>query len=311
MLENKIEISGLSKSFGAIKALDNISLTLEGSGPFGIVGPDGAGKTTFMRILSAVMTFKGKISVLGAEYPKDSNNAKRFIGYMPQVFGLYKDLSVKENLIFFAELFGMKQPDIDNRMPELLEFSNLTSFIDRPAGKLSGGMKQKLALCACLIHEPKLLILDEPGAGVDPVSRREFWNIIGNLVQKGIMVVVSTTYMDEAQKCQRVVYLRDGCIHADGTVSEILSGYPLNLFSFSSQNLHDLKDRIMETRSFRSVNFFGNEIHASTELRKDEVKEKIAGILTSKFDDLSWDEINPGLEDVFVYLGDKAGTNYV
>ena len=306
MVENRIEISGLSKSFGAVKALDNISLTLEGSGPFGIVGPDGAGKTTFMRILAAVMTFKGKISVLGAEYPKDSNDAKRFIGYMPQIFGLYKDLSVKENLIFFAELFGMKKPEVENRMPELLEFSNLTSFVDRPAGKLSGGMKQKLALCACLIHEPKLLILDEPGAGVDPVSRREFWNIIGKLVQRGIMVVVSTTYMDEAQKCQRVVYLRDGRIHADGTVSDILSGYPLNLFTFSCQDLHGLKDSIMETGGFRFVNFFGNEIHASTELRKVEIKEKIAGNLVKRFNDLSWDEINPGLEDVFVYLGEKV-----
>lgn len=306
MLENRIEISGLSKSFGALKALDNISLTLEGAGPFGIVGPDGAGKTTFMRILAAVMTFKGKISVLGAEYPKDSNDAKRFIGYMPQIFGLYKDLSVKENLIFFAELFGMKQPEIDSRMPELLEFSDLTSFVDRPAGKLSGGMKQKLALCSCLIHEPKLLILDEPGAGVDPVSRREFWNIIGKLVQKGIMVVVSTTYMDEAQKCQRVVYLRDGCIHADGTVSDILSGYPLKLFSFSCQDLHELRAKIIETGRFSSVNFFGNEIHASTELTKEQIKEKVTGNLSDQFNDLSWDEINPGLEDVFVYLGEKA-----
>jgi ABC-2 type transport system ATP-binding protein len=306
MVENRIEISGLSKSFGTFKALDNISLTLEGSGPFGIVGPDGAGKTTFMRILAAVMTFKGKISVLGAEYPKDSNDAKRFIGYMPQIFGLYKDLSVKENLIFFAELFGMNKTEVENRMPELLEFSNLTSFVDRPAGKLSGGMKQKLALCACLIHEPKLLILDEPGAGVDPVSRREFWNIIGKLVQRGIMVVVSTTYMDEAQKCQRVVYLRDGRIHADGTVSDILAGYTLNLFTFSCRDLHGLKDSIMETGGFRSVNFFGNEIHASTELRKVEIKEKIAETLVKQFDDLSWDEINPGLEDVFVYLGEKV-----
>lgn len=300
---NEIKVENLIKTFGANRALDNISLELTGTGPFGIVGPDGAGKTTFMRIIAGVMSFDGKVNVLGSNYPRESNNAKRHIGYMPQIFGLYQDLSVRENLIFFAELFGVTRKEISIRMPKLLKFASLDKFENRTAGKLSGGMKQKLALCACLIHEPKLLILDEPGAGVDPISRQEFWEILNALVEQGIMVIVATTYMDEAQRCERVTYLRDGRIFADGTVERILAGYPLRLIQFKTEKLRDLRSFLKNSGKFIHVNFFGDSIHAAGESDLQSLDRFVHQELQPRFTDISWDELQPELEDVFVHLG--------
>ncbi|MCD6216508.1 ABC transporter ATP-binding protein [bacterium] len=307
--KNEIRIEKLVKSFGANKALDDISLEFTGTGPFGIVGPDGAGKTTLMRIIAGVMSFKGNVAVLGSQYPRESNHAKRHIGYMPQIFGLYQDLSVRENLIFFAEIFGMAKSQIAQRMPELLEFASLDMFEDRPAGKLSGGMKQKLALCACLIHDPKLLILDEPGAGVDPISRQEFWDILNSLVEKGIIVIVATTYMDEAERCKRVTYLRDGRICADGSVQKIRADYPLKLIKFQSEKLRELRDFLTGSGRFIHVNFFADSVHAAGESDLDSLERFIHQELQPQFNDISWDEIQPELEDVFVHLGQEADNN--
>ena len=303
--KKQIKIGKLVKKFGAKKALDNISIDFTGSGPFGIVGPDGAGKTTFMRIIAGVMNFKGRVNVLGSQYPRESNQAKQHIGYMPQVFGLYQDLSVRENLVFFAEIFGMSKSQISKRIPELLEFASLGEFKDRLAGKLSGGMKQKLALCACLIHEPRLLILDEPGAGVDPISRQEFWEILNSLVEKGIMVVVATTYMDEAERCERVAYLRDGRIFADGSVQQIRNDYPLKIIEFKSERLRELRDYLKNSGKFMHVNFFADAVHAAGESGLDSLHKFINKEIQSRFHDISWDEIQPSLEDIFVHLGSK------
>ncbi len=300
---NEIKVENLTKTFGANRALDNISLEFTGTGPFGIVGPDGAGKTTLMRIIAGVMSFDGDVTVLGSNYPRESNHAKRHIGYMPQIFGLYQDLSVRENLIFFAELFGVTQKEISLRMPKLLEFASLDKFENRLAGKLSGGMKQKLALCACLIHEPKLLILDEPGAGVDPISRQEFWEILNSLVEQGIMVVVATTYMDEAQRCERVTYLRDGRIFANDSVKRILAGYPLRLIQFKTERLRELRSFLAGSGNFIHVNFFGDSIHAAGESDLQSLDRFFNRELQPQFTDISWDEIQPELEDVFVHLG--------
>lgn len=259
--------------------------------------------------MAGVMSFKGSVTVLGSRYPRESNNAKKHIGYMPQIFGLYQDLSVRENLIFFAEIFGMTKSQIAKRMPELLEFASLDRFENRLAGKLSGGMKQKLALCTCLIHEPKLLILDEPGAGVDPVSRQEFWEILNSLVEKGILVIVATTYMDEAERCRRVIYLRDGRICADGSVDEIRKSYPLKLIKFKSEKLRELRDCLKKSGKFIHVNFFADSVHAAGESDLDTLERYISRELQPKFTNISWDEIQPELEDVFVHLGEEEDKN--
>ena len=255
------------------------------------------------------MSFKGNVSVLGSKYPHESNRAKKHTGYMPQIFGLYQDLSVKENLIFFAQIFGMTGEQISKKMPELLEFASLNAFENRLAGKLSGGMKQKLALCSCLIHEPKLLILDEPGAGVDPISRQEFWDILNSLVEKGILVIVATTYMDEAERCNRVIYLREGRICADGSVSQIRDSYPLKLIEFKSEKLRELRDFLKESVKFTHVNFFADSVHAAGESDLDNLEIYIQQELQSRFTNISWTEIQPELEDVFVHLGEEEDNN--
>jgi len=305
-IANTIKVENLQKQFRRNVALDNLSFELTGAGPFGIVGPDGAGKTTLMRIFAGIMAFQGKVNVCGFRYPSESEKAKKMLGYMPQAFGLYRDLSVKENLEFYGRIFGMTSSGIKARMPELLEFSRLAPFVNRPAAKLSGGMKQKLALSSCLMHKPDLLILDEPGAGVDPISRREFWQIIQELVTQGIMVVVATTYMDEAEKCARVIYLYDGRIIADDTPEGLRKKYNLKVFSFKCDDLHLFRNLLEESGKFVNVNFFGDELHASGMLNSADVENFVDEIRKAKkCGDINWEEIDPELEDIFVHLSEE------
>lgn len=219
-MEPTISLSGIRRSFDGVTALDGVDLEVFGGEMFALVGPDGAGKTTLLRILSAVLPpDQGNATVLGRVLPKQRRELKPRIGYLSQGFSLYGDLSVDENLAFFAEIYGVKE--YADRREELLAFTRLEPFRGRLAGRLSGGMKKKLALACALIHRPELILLDEPTTGVDPVSRRDFWVILGELLHDRLTIVVATPYMDEAERCGRVGLLDKGRFLTVGTASEV------------------------------------------------------------------------------------------
>ncbi len=208
-METAIAARGLSKRFKDNLALDNLNLDIPRGEIFGLVGPDGAGKTTTMRLLSTAMEqTSGTASIFGLDVSRDEEKIRDLIGYMPQHFSLYGDLSVEENIDFFADLYGVERIEREKKKAELLEFTALAQFKGRVAGQLSGGMKKKLGLACCLIHKPELIFLDEPTTGVDPISRREFWRILYNL--PNLTIFVSTPYMDEAERCNRVGLIRAG-----------------------------------------------------------------------------------------------------
>ena len=218
---NAIEVQHISKSYGAVKALDDVSLTVEHGDLFGLIGPDGAGKTTLFRLLTTLLVpDSGSASVEGLDIVRDYQTIRRQVGYMPGRFSLYPDLTVEENMRFFASLFGTTlEANYDLVAPI---YSQIEPFKHRPAGKLSGGMKQKLALSCALIHKPKVLFLDEPTTGVDVVSRIEFWDMLQGLRQQGITILVSTPYMDEAQRCNRVALINEGRIMDIDTPQRII-----------------------------------------------------------------------------------------
>ena len=219
-----IETRDLSKQFDRITAVSNLNLQVAQGEVFGLMGPDGAGKTTTMRMLCAIMDpSRGSGKVAGFDILSQSERVKERIGYMSQRFSLYSELSVAENIEFFANLFAVKREEFLPRRKDLLEFSNLTPFADRLAGQLSGGMKQKLALCCTLIHTPEVLFLDEPTTGVDPISRREFWRILNSLTGK-VTIFVSTAYLDEAERCNRLALLHEGKLLACDSPDAIKRG---------------------------------------------------------------------------------------
>jgi len=208
-----VEVRNLSHSFNLLEAIRDISFFVPAETIFGLVGSDGAGKSTALRLIAGMMKpSKGEIMIDGLSSVSGRQKIKHLIGYMPQRFGLYQDLTVEENMNFFMDIFGIPRSDRKNRMEKYLGFSNLLPFADRLAGDLSGGMKQKLGLACVLVHEPRLLILDEPTNGVDPVSRREFWDILDSMKQEGMTLIVSTAYLDEGEKCDRLALMHAGVI---------------------------------------------------------------------------------------------------
>jgi len=232
-----VEATGLCRKFVTVEALRGVSLAVPEGSLFGLIGADGAGKTTLLRILVTLISpDRGSALVLGADTAKDLRTIRRSIGYMPQRFSLYQDLSVRENLLFFADVFGVAPAERGERMNRLLAFSRLTPFQGRRAADLSGGMKQKLALSCALIHTPRLLILDEPTTGVDPVSRREFWDILFELRRQGITILVSTPYMDEAALCDSLLLLHKGEVLKEGTPASLLNGYPHLLYRITGRD---------------------------------------------------------------------------
>ncbi|MBA4358637.1 MAG: multidrug ABC transporter ATP-binding protein, partial [Desulfovibrio sp.] len=211
--EPAITATALAKSFGPTRAVDGLSLSVAAGEAFALVGPDGAGKTTTLRMLCGIMDpDQGSATVLGLDIRHRSEEIKERLGYMPQRFGLYDDLTVDENVAFYADLYRVPRKERDQRVPQLLQFAGLAPFRQRLARNLSGGMRQKLGLACCLVHTPELLLLDEPTCGVDPVSRREFWQILYRLLQDGLTIVVSTAYLDEAERAGRVALMHQGRI---------------------------------------------------------------------------------------------------
>lgn len=292
----------LYKSFGDNHALIDFSLKVRKGEITGIVGPDGAGKTTALRILSTVsMPDKGSLYINGVNALNNYRGARKSIGYMSQKFGLYTDMSVEENIDFFAELQGVEKKEIPGRKKILLEASGMYEFRSRLAGRLSGGMKQKLALCCALIHEPQVLILDEPTNGVDPVSRREFWQIINRFANDGTAIVYATSYLDEAERCNTINLMNKGRIIASGSKETLKEIPQIDIIEVKGERIRNLMPKIPE--KVGKVWSFGSTLHIHSSRDAYKSIEIIKDIVGSEY------EINvipPTLEDIFTYLTYKA-----
>jgi len=262
-MENSIEIENLRKSYGKIEALKGASFQVEKSALFGLIGPDGAGKTTLIRILTTLLIpDEGTAKIEGLNVVENYAKLRKMTGYMPGRFSLYQDLSVLENLQFFATIFGTTIQENYDLIREI--YVQIEPFKHRRAGQLSGGMKQKLALCCALVHEPKVLILDEPTTGVDAVSRQEFWEMLGRLKDKGITILVSTPYMDEANLCDRVALIQDGKILSVDSPEAIVGQFEYPLLKLRSDKMFQL---LLDLRAFPAMHSafpFGEFVHLST-----------------------------------------------
>lgn len=260
-----IEIHSLVNSYGDIQAVRGLTINVKEGELFGLIGPDGAGKTTTLRTICGLLSRdSGSVKVFGIDPGQQSRKVREYLGYMPQRFSLYPDLTVSENLRFFADLYLVPRNERVKREERLMQFSRLGAFRDRRAHQLSGGMKQKLALCCTLIHTPKLLILDEPTTGVDPVSRREFWTILKELSNEGITQIVSTPYMDEARLCDRTALMHRGTTLAIGTPEEITRLYPDVLVEATGENLNGIR-QVLLSKDFEAnrIHRFGGKLHVA------------------------------------------------
>lgn len=298
---NAIEVRNISKRYGKVSALDNVSFHVGEGEIYGLIGPDGAGKTTLFRILvTLLLPDGGSASVSGMDVVGDYMEIRKHIGYMPGRFSLYQDLSVEENLDFFASVFGTSVADNYDNIKEI--YSQISAFSDRRAGKLSGGMKQKLALCCALVHRPAVLFLDEPTTGVDAVSRREFWNMLYRIRSSGVSILVSTPYMDEASKCDRISLIRNGQIIDTGTPDEIVSKYPYRLLSVKGKPVYDLLKFVRGCEGVISCFSFGSQLHAAIDSAVTDADRIMDSIRRKGFVDCSVREIRPGIEDCFMQL---------
>ncbi len=303
-----IRVDGLRKRYGEIEALKGLSFSAETGSMYGLIGPDGAGKSTFMRI-AACLLFQdaGTVSIGGFDTLRQPRKVKRIIGYMPQRFSLYPDLTVWENLSFFADLFGVGGAERKRRIGELLGFSRLGPFMKRRAGNLSGGMKQKLALSCTLIHTPEALFLDEPTTGVDPVSRREFWDILAEIRRGGATIVVSTPYMDEAARCDRVGFIHNGALIREGVPSDFPKDYPHQILALRARDIVRLARGFVFPPVVIGSRTFGDRIHLNVE------NAETAGPVIREFlaargiGDASLERVLPSMEDVFVEDMSHAG----
>jgi ABC-2 type transport system ATP-binding protein len=300
-----VTVTDVSKNFAGEHALTGVSFSVPQGCLFGLIGADGAGKTTLLRILTTLSDFdKGKALVLGKDVVKDFRFLRSKIGYMPQKFSLYQDLTVRENLLFFADIFGVTTAQRNERMERLLSFSRLEPFRHRRGRDLSGGMKQKLALSCTLIHTPDIIFLDEPTTGVDPVSRREFWEILFDLKKQGVTVVVSTPYMDEAQGCDELLFLHHGRILRKGKPAELLRDYPFSLFSVEAGGPEGLyypqSGRIPEGIALMYPS--EGTLHVAS-IKKDDNEKTVLSLVQSTLTAArSIKMIQPKIEDLFVYL---------
>ena len=301
--EAAVSLTGLSRRFGDNVAVDGLTLDVRPGELFGIVGPDGAGKTTTLRMLAGVLPpSEGDGFIHGVDVAGDPEGVKPFIAYMSQQFGLYTDLTVRENIHFYADLYRVPKTERPARLERLLAFSSLGPFQDRLAGNLSGGMKQKLSLCCALIHHPKVLLLDEPTFGVDPISRRDLWLILHEMVEEGVTVVVSTSYLDEAERCDRVALLHEGKVLAMDSPQQLLHLLPGEVVDVVGPNPRKVRDLIRGLPGVLGTALFGNSVHvvlADGEAAHGRVADALAaaGLAPETMEPLE-----PSLEDVFLHL---------
>lgn len=298
---NFVEVRDIQKSFSAAKALTKVSFNVQEGEIYGLVGPDGAGKTTLMRILAGIMSAdSGNAFVGGYDVIKKPESVKQIIGYMSQRFSLYGDLTVSENLEFYADLFEVPGVERKKRIKRLMEFSHLGPFMDRRADALSGGMKQKLGLSCALIHTPKILYLDEPTTGVDPVSRRELWMILYDLWKDGMTILVSTPYLDEAERCGRIGFINKGRIVLEGAPEEIRKNAEFSVIEARISDVIYTRKALQENPELSNFILFGDSIHLISSRPDRDIKKMKSDLSAVGIKIESIKKIEPTLEDVFL-----------
>ena len=296
-----IVADGLSKSFPGVRAVNHLSFDVRAGEIFGLVGPDGAGKTTTLRMLAGIMPpDEGKASVAGSDVVHDPEGAKHHLSYMPQRFGLYEDLTVEENIRFYADLFGVRKAEREERAMQLLQAAGMSEFRQRLAGKLSGGMKQKLGLVCALIHRPKVILLDEPTTGVDPVSRRDFWRILYELSSEGVAILTSTAYLDEAERCHRVALLNQGKLLFCDTPANLKSKLAKGVLSVTSSEPGRLRGVLEHAEGISSLVMTGDGVHVVVDDagRRIPQFEAMLKSANAPFDAIQ--QVTPSIEDLFV-----------
>lgn len=305
-----VSCTNISKHYKEVQALKRVSLSIPRGELFGIIGPDGAGKTSLFRILTTlILANEGSATVDGFDVVTDYAAIRNHVGYMPGRFSLYQDLTVEENLTFFATVFNTTIAENYDLIKDI--YQQIEPFKDRRAGKLSGGMKQKLALSCALIHRPSVLFLDEPTTGVDPVSRKEFWGMLKNLQKQNITIVVSTPYMDEASLCDRIALIQNGEFLTIDSPQGIIAGYPNTLLAVESADMHQLLHDLRQNKLTKNCFAFGNEHHVAinknnTTLSLDELIKETGNYLQEKgHKQLTIKAINPTVEDCFMLLSQK------
>ena len=296
-----LTIRGLTKSFPGIRAVDGVSFDVYPGEIFGLVGPDGAGKTTTLRMLAGVMPpDQGSATVAGSDVVHDPEAAKHDLSYMPQRFGLYEDLTVDENICFYGDLFGVAAIERRVRSAQLLDAAGMSEFHKRLAGKLSGGMKQKLGLVCALIHHPKVILLDEPTTGVDPVSRRDFWRILYNLIAEGVAILTSTAYLDEAERCHRVALMHQGKLLFLDTPAKLKSGFSKGVLAILSSDARRMKDELERIEGISSLVLTGDGVHVVIEDPVRRIPQIKAQLVSAQVPFSEMRQVVPTIEDLFV-----------
>ena len=297
-----ILVKGLVKRYGDVVAVAGIDLSVPPGSIYGLLGPDGAGKTSTLRCLTGVITFQeGRVQIGGLDLRKEPGRVRELIGYMPQRFALYQDLTLDENLSFFADLYRVSRRERAQRVPRLLEFTRLAGHNRKLAGQLSGGMRQKLALCTVLVYRPRVLLLDEPSTGVDPVSRREFWQILLELKQEGVAILVSTPYLDEAEKCDRIGMMARGQLLVEGTPDELKAGFPFPVLAVAAQPLFEARQVLGRLPGVRTAVLHGDAVHVVVDDAAAAQRQVADALAAAGIQLHQLQAVPAGLEDVFVH----------
>lgn len=300
-----IDVRGMTKRFGDHTVVNGIDLQVRRGEVYGFLGPNGSGKTTFIRMLCGLLEADGgEGTCLGFDVIRESEAIKRQVGYMTQRFSFYEDLSIAENLDFVARMYGI--PNRRDAVHESIERLGLAGRQKQLAGELSGGWKQRLALAACLIHQPQLLLLDEPTAGVDPKARRDFWEQIHELAAQGLTFLITTHYMDEAERCDRLAYLSYGTLMARGTASEVIASARLTTWSVSGPDLQEITRQLRRAPGVQQAVAFGTRLHVSG----TDAQALERAIAPFRSEAHAWQQIEPGLEDIFIHLMGSSKDNF-
>lgn len=306
-----LETENLIKTFGTFRAVDGLNLQVHAGEMVGLVGPDGAGKTTAIRLMcGALSPTSGVVRVAGHEVPAQVEKAREQIGYLAQRFGLYGDLSVQENIEFFGEVFDVPVSEVKQRAAELLNFAGLGDFTDRPASALSGGMQKKLGLASALVHRPKVLLLDEPTGGVDPVARQEFWHLLIALLRGGSAVLVSTPYMDEAMRFNRVIFMNHGRVLTQGEPRKLMSRLEGRILELDAGDQMAARQIAEDDPEVEDVHTFGNHLHLRVSSAKGPMERIPMKLKSANIPMEHMLQIPATLEDVFIHLIETEGEEY-